>query len=52
MEGLNKEGDSIVAETEEGSTTRDAAIILAALKVEHYEIVTYGGRTGSHGPIN
>ncbi len=43
MEGLLKEGDSIVEETEEGSLTRDAAIIMAAQKVEHYEIASYGG---------
>ena len=43
MEGLLKEGDSIVEETEEGSMTRDAGIIMAAQKVEHYEIATYGG---------
>ena len=43
MEGLTKEADSIVEETEDGSMTRDAAIILAAQKVEHYEIATYGG---------
>ena len=42
MEGLLKEGDSIVEETEEGTMTRDAAIIMAAQKVEHYEIATYG----------
>jgi len=43
MEGLTKEAESIVEETEDGSMTRDAAIILAAQKVEHYEIATYGG---------
>jgi len=43
MEGLLKEGDSIVEETEDGSMTRDAGIIMAAQKVEHYEIATYGG---------
>jgi ferritin-like metal-binding protein YciE len=42
MEGILKEADSIVQETEEGSITRDAAIIMAAQKVEHYEIATYG----------
>jgi ferritin-like metal-binding protein YciE len=42
MQGLIREGDSIVEETEEGSMTRDAAIIMAAQKVEHYEIATYG----------
>lgn len=43
MEGLIKEGHSIVEETEDGSMTRDAGIIMAAQKVEHYEIATYGG---------
>lgn len=43
MEGLIKEGDSIVEETEDGSMTRDVALIMAAQKVEHYEIATYGG---------
>ncbi|MGK2862239.1 MAG: ferritin-like domain-containing protein [Chitinophagaceae bacterium] len=42
MEGLIKEGNSVVEETEEGSMTRDAGIIMAAQKVEHYEIATYG----------
>ncbi len=42
MQGLVKEGKSIVEETEEGSSTRDAGIILACQKVEHYEIATYG----------
>lgn len=42
MEGLLKEGDSVVEETEKGSMTRDAGIILASQKVEHYEIATYG----------
>ena len=42
MQGLVKESESIVAETPEGSMTRDAGIILAAQKVEHYEIATYG----------
>jgi ferritin-like metal-binding protein YciE len=43
MEGILKEGDSIVEETEDGSMTRDVGIIMAAQKVEHYEIATYGG---------
>jgi ferritin-like metal-binding protein YciE len=41
--GLLKEAKSIIDETEEGSLTRDAALIIAAQKVEHYEIATYGG---------
>jgi ferritin-like metal-binding protein YciE len=43
MEGLVKEGESIIEETEDGSMTRDVGIIMAAQKVEHYEIATYGG---------
>lgn len=42
MEGLIKEGESIVEETEDGSMTRDVGIIAAAQKVEHYEIASYG----------
>jgi len=43
MEGLMKESDEIVEETEDGTMTRDVALIMAAQKVEHYEIATYGG---------
>lgn len=42
MAGLIKEGESILQETEDGSMTRDVGIIMAAQKVEHYEIATYG----------
>jgi ferritin-like metal-binding protein YciE len=42
MEGLIREAESILEETENGTMTRDAAIIMAAQKVEHYEIATYG----------
>ena len=41
MEGIIKEGDGIVEETQPGAV-RDAGIIAAAQKVEHYEIATYG----------
>lgn len=41
MQGLLDEGKSIMEETEQG-TVRDAGIIAAAQKVEHYEIATYG----------
>lgn len=41
MQGLIKESEEIISETEEGSV-RDAGIILAAQKIEHYEIATYG----------
>lgn len=43
IEGIAKEVDEIVESTEEGTMTRDAALIVAAQKVEHYEIATYGG---------
>jgi len=43
IEGLIKEAKTIISETKEGSMTRDAALIIAAQKVEHYEIATYGG---------
>jgi ferritin-like metal-binding protein YciE len=43
MEGLTKEAESIIEETEKGSKTRDVGLIMAAQKVEHYEIATYGG---------
>ncbi|MFC6101156.1 YciE/YciF ferroxidase family protein [Olivibacter domesticus] len=43
MEGLTKEGESIIESTEAQTATRDVGIILAAQKVEHYEIATYGG---------
>lgn len=43
IEGIVKECESIISETTEGSMTRDAALIMAAQKVEHYEIATYGG---------
>ena len=41
MEGLLKEADGIMEDTEPGFV-RDAGIIAAAQKVEHYEIATYG----------
>lgn len=40
--GILKEGDDILEDTDEGTMTRDAAIIIASQKVEHYEIATYG----------
>jgi ferritin-like metal-binding protein YciE len=56
MEGITKEGESIIEDTEEGTATRDVGLILAGQKVEHYEISTYGGlaqlaRTLSHDDI-
>ena len=43
MEGLLKEGETVIAETEDGSMTRDVGITISAQKVEHYEIAAYGG---------
>jgi len=45
MEGITKEGESIIEDTEQGTATRDVGLILAGQKVEHYEISTYGGLT-------
>jgi ferritin-like metal-binding protein YciE len=41
MEGLIEEGKGILEETEVG-VVRDAGIIAACQKIEHYEIATYG----------
>lgn len=41
MEGLIKEGESIMEDTVEGPV-RDAGIIGACQKIEHYEIASYG----------
>jgi ferritin-like metal-binding protein YciE len=41
MDGLIKEGQSIMEETEPGAV-RDAGIIAASQKIEHYEIASYG----------
>jgi ferritin-like metal-binding protein YciE len=42
IEGLIKEADGLVKETKKGSKTRDVALIMAAQKMEHYEIASYG----------
>lgn len=43
MAGIIEEGEGIISETDKGTSTRDVGLILAAQKVEHYEISTYGG---------
>ncbi|MDO9374988.1 MAG: ferritin-like domain-containing protein [Ferruginibacter sp.] len=43
MAGLVEEANGIIEETEKGTHIRDAGLIMAAQKVEHYEIATYGG---------
>ncbi|WP_237722117.1 YciE/YciF ferroxidase family protein [Sediminibacterium roseum] len=42
MAGLVEEAKSIIKETKDGTMTRDVALIIAAQKIEHYEIATYG----------
>jgi ferritin-like metal-binding protein YciE len=43
MSGITQEGAEIIEDTDDGTSTRDVALILAGQKAEHYEIATYGG---------
>lgn len=42
MEGLVKEAQEVIDDTDDGSLLRDVGLIIAAQKVEHYEIAAYG----------
>lgn len=42
MEGLVMEAQQTIEDTDKGTATRDAALIISAQKVEHYEIASYG----------
>ena len=42
LQGLFDEGWQVIDESEEGTAQRDVALIIAAQKVEHYEIACYG----------
>ena len=42
MEGLVEEAQSLMEELPKGTMVRDAGLIIAAQKVEHYEIAAYG----------
>lgn len=42
IKGIISEAESIISDTENDTLTRDAALILAGQKAEHYEIATYG----------
>lgn len=42
MDGLVKEAESILEDTDSDTMVRDAGIIIASQKVEHYEIASYG----------
>ena len=56
MEGLLEEATEIIEDTEKGTMVRDCGLIMAAQKVEHYEIATYGtlrniARTLGHSDV-
>ncbi len=42
MAGIVAEAESVIEDTQKDTYTRDAALILAAQKAEHYEIASYG----------
>jgi ferritin-like metal-binding protein YciE len=42
MEGLTREAETVIKDTKKGTFTRDVGLIVAAQKVEHYEIAAYG----------
>lgn len=42
MKGIIEEANEMIQDTEKDTYTRDAGLILAAQKAEHYEIATYG----------
>lgn len=42
MDGLVKEAQNLMDELPKGTMVRDAGLIIAAQKVEHYEIAAYG----------
>lgn len=42
MEGLIEEANEIIESTEKGTMVRDCGLIMAAQKVEHYEMASYG----------
>ncbi|MEI7586636.1 ferritin-like domain-containing protein [Runella sp.] len=42
LKGLVKEAQGIIDDTESDTMVRDCGLIMAAQKVEHYEIATYG----------
>lgn len=42
MDGLVQEAQNLIEELPKGTAVRDAGLIIAAQKVEHYEIAAYG----------
>lgn len=56
MEGLIEEANEIIESTDKGTMVRDCGLIMAAQKVEHYEIASYGtlrniARTLGHNEV-
>lgn len=56
MEGLIEEANEILESTDKGTMVRDCGLIMAAQKVEHYEIASYGtlrniARTLGHAEV-
>jgi ferritin-like metal-binding protein YciE len=54
--GITREAEQVIASTNPGTATRDAGLIVAAQKLEHYEITSYGSlathaRTLDHDEI-
>ena len=42
MDGLLKEAEELLKESDKGTLAREAALIAGAQKIEHYEIASYG----------
>jgi ferritin-like metal-binding protein YciE len=42
ISGIIDEAQDIIDETDEGTSQRDAGLVFAGQKIEHYEIATYG----------
>ena len=40
--GIGREAETVIATTEKGTATRDAGLVVAVQKLEHYEISSYG----------
>lgn len=52
IEGITREVEHGMEDTEDGTATRDVALILSAQKLEHYEIATYRGLAQLAAKIN
>jgi len=52
MEGLLKEGEAVIENTDTATPARNLGIIMASQKVEHYEISSYTGLIKLAGSLN